>query len=305
MTTLEHPLFSIITPTSGRLLLLKRNILSILSQTFSDFEQIIVDDAADRETEELVRLFGDERLKYCKHDSPRGAAGGYNTGFNVSKGKFIVVLDDDDEFYPSFLEKVMNHFSSTDKYLGFIWTGFERIRDTEAGEKFIASRVWPREFPTREEGLIEATSIGNGYGVCVRRECFDKTGLYDESLKIGEDTDLLFRLAQSFDFQTIPEVLVKIHQHSNTQLTGINHYAIRLKHKEEILKRYENILTDFPLLYFVHYKSVVDLCYHLKQKSKGRKIMFSLIRKRPLRVLNIPDFILYELTGKDTASLFR
>jgi len=73
----EYPVFSIITPANNRPLLLKRAIESVINQSFLNWEQIIVDDANDSETAELVAKINDPRLKYLIHKTPKGAAGAY------------------------------------------------------------------------------------------------------------------------------------------------------------------------------------------------------------------------------------
>lgn len=301
----DLPVFSIITPTSSRPLLLTRTIESVLNQTFTDFEHIIVDDARDPETGNIVKCIKDRRIVFLQHHSPKGAAAGYNTGIKVSRGRFILFLDDDDEYLPFFLEKMYSRFSEADPKIGFIWAGISRIMDSEAGEKVMYSKVWPSKFKTRESGLCAATSIGNGFGVCVRKECIDFIGLYDESLMIGEDTDFLFRLVKQFDFETIPEILVKIHQHGPAQLTDRRNYPIRLELKEKILNRHSDLLDHFPQLYYLHYKAVAEFCYTLGLKLKGRKTIFSLIKKSPFRLLNYSDLLFFELTGKSTSSFLR
>lgn len=299
------PVFSIITPTCRRPLLLIRTIKSVINQTFTDYEHIIIDDADDAETESIVYGFGDKRIIFKQHHNPRGAAGAYNTGIKISRGRFILFLDDDDEYLPTLLEKMFDRFTKAEQNVGFIWTGISRILDTENGENVLYSKVWPSQYPGKELGLCEATSIGNGFGVCVRRKCIDVIGLYDESLKIGEDTDFLFRLAGNFDFETIPEVLVKIHQHDLSQLTDEKNFNIRLKQREEILERYLDLLHTFPKLFVVHYKAVAVLCYSLKLKQKGRKIMFSIIKKSPFNFMGYIDLFFFELTGKDTANFYN
>jgi hypothetical protein len=58
-------------------------------------------------------------------------------------------------------------------------------------------------------------------------------------------------------------------------------------------------------LYYVHYKEVVDLCYNLKLKQKGRKTMLSIIKNTPFRILNIADLLFYELFGKNTVNFYQ
>jgi glycosyltransferase involved in cell wall biosynthesis len=297
---MTKPVFSIITPTFKRQELLKRNIKSVINQTFENYEHIIIDDANEEETAGMINSLNDSRIVLLHHENPRGAAASYNTGIRASKGEFILFLDDDDEYMPCFLKKMNERFLHSKPETGFIWTGISRIRDIESEEKILFSLTWPSHFETKEEGLVAATSIGNGFGVCIRRECLDSTGLYDESLTVSEDTDLLFRMAQRFDFETIPEVLVKIHQHGNSQLTHDNNYEARIKGKEIILNRYADFLKQNPLVYYTHYKAYADLCYKFRMRRRGRKAMFSIIWDTPLRILNFSDFFCYELSGKDT-----
>lgn len=298
------PVFSIITPTFRRPLLLKRNILSVKNQTFENYEHIIIDDANDQDTAFTVNEFNDEKIVFHQHLTNKGAAGSYNTGIKASRGRFILFLDDDDEYLPCFLKKVHDRFLHSSQNIGFIWTGISRIKDTVTGEKLLFSLIWPSRFLTKVEGLVAATSIGNGFGVCVRKDCFETIGIYDESLTVCEDTDLLFRLAQNFDFETIPEVLVKIHQHGNTQLTSDNNYLSRAEGKEIILNRYHDFIAQSPELYYAHYKAYADLCYKSGLKRKGRKSMFSIIRKTPLKILNFTDLLSYEVTGKETTNTY-
>jgi glycosyltransferase involved in cell wall biosynthesis len=299
------PVFSIITPTCRRPLLLKRNIDSVINQTFKDFEHIIVDDANDHETESLVSRYSDNRIIFHRHEIQKGAGAGYNSGIRLARGRFVLFLDDDDEYLPFFLEKMYDHFSRAGPATGFIWTGISRIKDTESGEVLLYSLVWPAHFKSREKGLVAATSIGNGFGVCVRKECIDIAGLYDESIPSGQDTDFLFRLARLFDFETIPEVLVKIHQHNYSQLTGRENDMVRLESREKFLSRNQDILVAFPGLYNVHYNAVARLCYNLKMKQKGRKTMFAIIKINPFHILNYTDLLFYELAGKDSVSFYN
>jgi glycosyltransferase involved in cell wall biosynthesis len=216
---MNEPVFSIITPTCGRPLLLKRNIASVRGQTFPDFEHVIVDDAGDPETARLVRGMREPRIVFVSHSSPRGASAAYNTGIEKSRGRHIVFLDDDDEYLPEFLSKVHDRIRNTPPSLGFVLTGFTRVLDGESGERPLYSRIWPLRFPSREDMLLAATSIGNGCGVCVKRECIDRIGTYDESLIVSEDTDFLIKLAGAYDCETVPESLVKIHSHERGKLT--------------------------------------------------------------------------------------
>jgi len=302
---MKEPVFSIITPTFRRPLLLKRALLSVMTQTIGDYEHIIVDDANDEGTSQLVRSFHDERMVYHWHETSKGAAAGYNSGMKLSRGRYILFLDDDDEYLPEFLEKMHLFFSMADPAVGFAWAGITRIRDTDAGEEVILEKTWPAAFPDRQAGLVEATSIGNGFGVCVKRECIDRIGWYDESLVSAEDSDFLFRLARNYDFGTVPEVLVKIHQHSQHQLTDKKNDLMRLGFRMQVLQRHLELLLEYPKLYYVHFKVVADVSFRLGLRKQGRQTAWAIIRNTPFRLLNYTDLLFYELFGRNTLSCYR
>lgn len=299
------PLFSIITPTFRRPELLKRNIKSVREQTFKNYEHIIVDDGNDSATAELIRELSDDKITFIRHETSKGAAGSYNTGIQRSRGQLILFLDDDDEYMPSFLEKMHSAFSTAGKDTGFIWSGIARIKDEPGAEKLICNLVWPEVFKAEDRGFAAATSISNGFGVCVRRECIEAIGMYDEKMEVGEDTDFMFRLAQKYNYRTIPEVLVRVHQHNLHQLTSAGNSQARIKGKELILDRYKDVLLQRPVSFSAHYYGYAALCYSSGEKAKGRKAMFAIIKMKPFRLLTYADLIsleLFEATIGNTAA---
>lgn len=301
---MNQPAFSIITPTFRRPQLLRRNIRSIRNQTFENYEHIIVDDANSGDTDIIIEGFADKRIHLIKHDAPQGAAASYNSGIKAAKGKYILFLDDDDEYFPCSLKKIYDRISASASNIGFIITGFERIADSNTGKHIKSSHIWPTKFTNKEEGLIAATSIGNGYGVCIKRECFEKIGYYDESITVGQDTEFLFRLAVHYNFETIPEILVKIHYHDLPQLTDTTNNMKRMEMREMFLKKNLDLLDKYPKLYCIHYQVLAGLCYRLKKRNKGRKIMLSIIRKDPGKVLNFTDLFTYEIFGMNTMDFY-
>jgi len=294
-----HPVFSIITPTNNRPKLLKRAIESVLGQSFSNWEQIIVDDANDPETSEIVTGMNDPRLKYVVHEMPKGAAGAYNTGIQNARGRFINFLDDDDEYLSGILEKIYNSFEEATNNPGFIWTGIIRVQDTENREETIRSQVWPADFNSREEGLMVSTAIGNGFGLSVKKECVEAIGLYDENLVVGEDTDFMIRLSEKFNFRSVPEILVKIHHHGSTQLTHKKYSKLRWDSYKRILNRHFDFLSQHWDTLYIHNNVFSNLCYQLDEKKEGRKSLLRLIINFPTRKITWLDLFSYEKFGTD------
>jgi len=96
---------SVIIPTYNREQLLKRAIQSVLNQTFRDFEIIVVDDGSTDNTKEIIDSFTSDKIKYIYESNSGGAARPKNTGIKNAQGKYIAVLDSDDEWLPQKLEK--------------------------------------------------------------------------------------------------------------------------------------------------------------------------------------------------------
>ena len=101
------PNVSVILPAFNRVSLLGRAIDSILSQTYSDFELIVVDDCSTDNTEQFVAELAskDGRIRYIKHSENSGVATARNTGIDLSAGRYIAFQDDDDEWLPDKLER--------------------------------------------------------------------------------------------------------------------------------------------------------------------------------------------------------
>ncbi|MBK9925972.1 MAG: glycosyltransferase family 2 protein [Anaerolineales bacterium] len=101
---MSRPLVSVIIPTYGGANFLGNAIRSVLDQTYSNFELIIIDDKSPDNTEDVVRQFSDPRIKYIRHEINQGAATARGTGRRASSGEIIAFLDQDDLFHPEKLE---------------------------------------------------------------------------------------------------------------------------------------------------------------------------------------------------------
>ena len=100
-----NDLVSIIMPSYNTGRFIKESIESVLAQTYSNWELIIVDDCSTDNTDEIVAQFTDERIKYLKNEVNSGAAVSRNRALREAKGKWIAFLDSDDLWLPEKLEK--------------------------------------------------------------------------------------------------------------------------------------------------------------------------------------------------------
>jgi glycosyltransferase involved in cell wall biosynthesis len=107
------PLVSVVLPTFNRAHLLKSALASVLSQTYKNLEIIVVDDASTDDTQQVVAVIKDHRLRYIRHVATKGGSAARNTGILAAIGSYIAFLDDDDEWYP---EKVEAQLEWLDRY---------------------------------------------------------------------------------------------------------------------------------------------------------------------------------------------
>lgn len=301
------PTFSVIIPTHNRARLISRAIRSVLSQTFQDFELLIVDDVSTDATKEVVASFRDKRIIYIRREDNGGAAAARNTGIRYAKGKYISLLDDDDEYLPEFLEKMNQKFESSPQGVGFGWCGVRWVSDTSDGEKEMRREgIWQPKFENREHAylsFLRSRRVGTNYGLTIRKSCFGVVGFFDESMKKAEDTDFLIRMVRQFDFCVVPSVLVKVHRHAGPRLTTYD--AKMANSYERIIEKNNEALLKHPRLSAVlHYKTGW-LYYHAGNKKHGRQFMLRAIRMNPAELKIWLGLLIFECFGSLGPSLHK
>jgi len=212
----NSPTVSAIIPTHDRSSLLKRAIQSVQNQTFHDFEIIIVDDASTDETTEVVREFEDKRIKYVRHEQTRGAPAARNTAVRISNGEYIAFLDDDDEWLPQKLEMQMTAFRAAMSDVGVIYSAFWRIQD---GKKTFSP---PAKITQKQGNIHKALLNGNFVALptaIVKRQCFEKVGLFDENFPRLQDWEFFIRCARQYQFMYIDKPLL-ISYHTDKSISS-------------------------------------------------------------------------------------
>lgn len=262
------PLVSIIIPTYKRPLYLGRAIDSVLAQTYTSWELIIIDDNHEdsddrRETEAfMARYAEDSRVRYLKHANNQGGSAARNTGVKEAKGEFIAFLDDDDEWLPEKLEHQMALFEQGDADLGLVYSA--RMKVDDAGETV------ELEIPSKRGFIFPDILIRNFIGttstVLCRRLALQEVGLFDASLPAAQDFDLYIRLAQRYSVDFVEEPLVKRHVHDGERITS--NPVRKVKAYEAIHQKYAPLYAKYP-----------------KQRSRffhqyGKKLMMAGERKR-------------------------
>jgi len=121
------PLFSIIIPTRNRASLLQQCIESVISQTYQDYELIIIDDGSTDTTEQMVTMISDQRIKYFKQQHQERSQA-RNLGISLAEGRYICFVDDDDLLLQDYLQDFHNYLLAHDYKDVILRTGYQELK---------------------------------------------------------------------------------------------------------------------------------------------------------------------------------
>lgn len=207
----EKDLISCIVPTYKRSDSLLRAVESILNQTYTKFEVLVVDDnepndAFSLEVQEKLNSITDERVRYLQQERHINGAAARNFGINHAKGEYIALLDDDDEWLPEKLEKQIKALKELDSSYGAV-TSLVHIYNN--GEKVRTSPPYTEE-NLHKKVLEHSVSIFTDT-VLFRKSHLDKAGYFNESLQRHQDLQLFTDFLAHFKMKPMNIPLVVVH----------------------------------------------------------------------------------------------
>lgn len=177
-----EPTVSIVLPTYNRGKTLKRAVDSVLNQTFNDFELIMVDDRSTDDTHKLLREYSVNNQVRVVSQISRGCSAARNIGVGGSRGRYIAFQDSDDEWMPHKLETAVAHWKAAGLRPACFYSDMLRVERDGSSYYFPAPDVQRGVLISEDTLDYQVHCIGIQSAV-IKRECFDKTGLFDESLK--------------------------------------------------------------------------------------------------------------------------
>lgn len=204
----SKPTVSVIIPTYNRGSLLSRSVRSVLYQTYTDFELIVVNDGSSDNTDQIMKIFQDSRIVYIKHSTNKGASAARNTGLKIAKGSFIAFQDSDDEWLPEKLEKQVQILENSPIDVGVVYCDLNRYNLKGEKRYFSSPNIMPEDGIIFEEALDDRVHNIGTQTLLVRRECFEKVGYFDEKLLRYIDWEMLIRLSRYYRFHHMKEPLV-------------------------------------------------------------------------------------------------
>jgi hypothetical protein len=196
---------------------LREAIESILAQTFTDLEFLIVNDGSTDGTEEIISSYRDPRIRLIRHASRRGLTRSLNQGLRSAAGRYIARQDSDDVSEPDRLARQVAYMEANPD-IGLLGTWYREI--DENGSVLAEQRLPCADTDLRWALLFYCPFIHSA--AMFRSEVRAAAGLYDEAYVYAQDHDYWLRIAKRFALANLDEILVnyRIHARSMTSTYG-------------------------------------------------------------------------------------
>ncbi len=230
---------SVITPTYNRARFLPAAVASVLSQTFGDFELIIVDDGSEDNTPDVLKpFFADRRVRYVYQEN-QGQSHARNLALKQATGDFIAFLDSDDVWAPDKLEKQLAVFRANPEV--DIVHGDEAIINEQGS---VVSLQNMRRYSGRITRYLLADNSVSITTALVRRRCFDEMGGFDTSVGVADDYELWLRFSARYCYQYEPGIVASYRVMAD-QISSDKRrrYAANERIIQQFLARYGEVLS--------------------------------------------------------------
>ena len=258
---------SVIIPTFNRKETLKRAIQSVVMQSYTPYEIIVIDDGSDDGTKEWLKD-NFPNVKYI-YQMNSGVSSARNKGIKFARGDWIALLDSDDEWLPSKLKDQANEIE-LNPAAKFLHTNEIWIRN---GVRVNQMKKHKKYGGYIFEKCLDMCRISPS-SVLIKKDIFDEIGMFDETLKVCEYYDLWLRLASKYPVHFLDQPLIKKYGGHSDQLSkvddGIESYRIRSLKKimnSGILNKKQKTITKDVLV-----KKMYIYAKGLEKRNKIREL---------------------------------
>lgn len=242
---------SVLMPVYNGAKYLDTAIDSVLTQTFKDFEFIIVDDNSTDSSQGIIKKYLklDKRLVYIPLKRHVGTSKALNIGLSEANGKYIARMDADDYSYPNRL-KYQYKFMETHPEVG-VSGGAIEVCDEKLKIRYI------RRYPLRDKELRKIIFLYSPFAhpaTIWRRSLLEELSGYNENVPLSQDAELYFRIGNVAKFANLKDVLIKLRMHENSSSVSKNRaqekYAIYARIKGVMEYGYSARVVDWVYIIF-------------------------------------------------------
>lgn len=288
----DRPLVSVVIPTHDRPDLLERAIRSVLEQTYTELELIVVDDASPEPVSlnEIVDRDAIADARCIRLEDNRGGAGARNAGVAAASGEYVAFLDDDDEWLPEKVERQVERFEATDD-VGLIYTAVIQ-RHEPGGIEDVHFNPVPDD---HLRGLLVKQYVGTLSSVMVRPAVFDRVGGFHEDLPCWHDWAFYVRVARRYVFDAVNEPLVRQYVGDHDQLS--DDFEAKRRVSRRLL---EETFGELPAAYGIEravrasqYYGLAHSAYRAGRSASALRYLLQAIVLRPSETAYYKYLVLY------------
>ena len=259
---------------------------SVLNQTFTDFELIIVDDCSSDDSWHLINQYSDLRIRAFRSEVNKGPVEGVNKAISeVVTGEYIAIHHSDDVWELDKLERQVA-FLDANLEIGAVFTNALAIAEDGsplADAKHFYANIFEQPNRTRQEWLRFFFSIGNALchpSVLIRKSCYEDCGLYRYGFAQVADFDMWIRLCMKYEIHVMSEKLVRYRVRDNEANTSGNRPETRIRSAYEVYKlldnykkiaSFEDMRRIFPNADRYDQNKTPDLCFILAMVALEEK----------------------------------
>ncbi|KAF0132912.1 MAG: glycosyl transferase family protein [Candidatus Saganbacteria bacterium] len=266
------PKVSVCIPNFNRSNYLKEAIDSVLSQTFTDFELIIVDDLSTDNSAEVVRSYSDSRIKFYVNKRNLGLVGNWNECLSKASGEYVSILHNDDRYLNNYLEEASSTLDR-EKDIGYFFSNCNTIdengkvlwKQKYVGKKhfFLFTHAWDkksfiasgREFI--KEHIYDCVTFYPT--IMVRRGCYNKIGGFSDKFVFGIDWYMWMKIEMlGYKVAFSDKVLVDYRRHKNRQT-------------DLLLEAYETSMDDFKVVESILKESAEYSIFSKKEETLAKR----------------------------------
>lgn len=258
----SEPIVSVIIPSYNHEKYVATAIESVLAQTFSDFELVIIDDASTDSSQEIIRKFDDRRIRFYPMEKNGGAVHTLNLLYTYAKGKYVALLNSDDFWEHNKLEKQVKFLEKHNDY-GMIFSSarlvtekstpehIEEIPDTLFDQVNLTQGGWFRKLFVQVSFLCHPSMM-------IRRELYDYDHGYLYAMRQCPDLEMHIRNLKKANLYVLPERLVNLRIMEDRSNASAVTYSNLVRSETEVMLIMENFFEGMTDEVFL--EGFSDLC---------------------------------------------
>ncbi|RME74735.1 MAG: glycosyltransferase [Chloroflexi bacterium] len=273
------PLLTVCLPTYNGAPFLAEAIQSILAQTWTDFDLLIVDDHSTDDTPAVIRSFHDRRITFHQNPTRLGLVGNWNRCLELAQGEYICLFHQDDVMLPDNLRQkitILQNYSN----VGMVFSDAVLIdsQSQPIAEHWFYSPPFTGTTTIEGQQLLQELITGNNFIPCSSvvawRECFFRSGRFDARFPFTADLAMWLHIALFYDVAYVDKPLIKYRWHSSNETRNFSDIdqwrQIYLARQTVLTEHPDKIPNAAPLLSQLNQQyqtdSIIRALYHLRHR---------------------------------------